>query len=54
MLIAKEGNIATLTLNRAAKLNALNYVTIEGIQRHLDANERDDTIRIVILDCARE
>lgn len=49
VLIGVEGSIATLTLNRPAKLNALNYATIDGIQRHLDAIERDDAIRIVIL-----
>ncbi len=49
VLIGVEDNIATLTLNRPAKLNALNYATIDGIQRHLDAIERDDAIRIVIL-----
>ena len=49
VLIDVEGSIATLTLNRPAKLNALNYATIDGIQRHLDAIERDDSIRIVIL-----
>src|SRR4051794_10752376 len=49
VLFGVEGNIATLTLNRPAKLNALNYAMIDGIQRHLDAIERDDAIRIVIL-----
>jgi enoyl-CoA hydratase len=49
VLFGVECNIATLTLNRPAKLNALNYATIDGIQRHLDVIERDDSIRIVIL-----
>lgn len=49
VLIDVEGNIATLTLNRPAKLNALNYPTIDALQRHLDAIERDDSIRVVIL-----
>ena len=48
-LIDVDGNIATLTLNRPPKLNALNYAMIDGIQRHLDAIERDDAIRVVIL-----
>ena len=49
VLIGVESNIATLTLNRPAKLNALNYATIDGIQRHLDTIERDESIRVVIL-----
>jgi len=49
VLIDVKDQIATLTLNRPAKLNALNYATIDGIQQHLDAIERDDSIRIVIL-----
>ncbi|SFJ46618.1 Enoyl-CoA hydratase/carnithine racemase [Bosea sp. OK403] len=49
VLIEIAGSIATLTLNRPAKLNALNYATIDALQRHLDAIERDEAVRIVIL-----
>ncbi|MBB5055156.1 enoyl-CoA hydratase/carnithine racemase [Afipia massiliensis] len=49
VLMSVKDNIATLTLNRPAKLNALNYDLIDAFQQHLDAIERDDTIRIVIL-----
>ena len=49
VLIEIESGIATLTLNRPNKLNALNYETIDAIQQHLDTIERDDSIRIVIL-----
>ena len=49
VLIGVEGQIATLTLNRPAKLNAIDYATIDALQRHLDAIERDENIRVVIL-----
>jgi enoyl-CoA hydratase/carnithine racemase len=49
VLIGVQDSIATLTLNRPEKLNALNYPTIDALQRHLDAIERDDSIRIIIL-----
>ncbi|POR52643.1 crotonase/enoyl-CoA hydratase family protein [Bosea psychrotolerans] len=54
VLIDMAGSIATLTLNRPAKLNALNYATIDALQRHLDAIERDEAVRIVILTGAGE
>lgn len=49
VLIDMAAGIATLTLNRPEKLNALNYATIDALQRHLDSIERDDSVRIVIL-----
>ncbi|MFX8696409.1 enoyl-CoA hydratase-related protein, partial [Acinetobacter baumannii] len=49
VLMSVEGNIATLTLNRPEKLNALSYALIDTFQQHLDAIERDDSIRVVIL-----
>jgi len=49
VLMSVQDNIGTLTLNRPAKLNALNYDLIDTFQQHLDAIERDDSIRIVIL-----
>jgi enoyl-CoA hydratase/carnithine racemase len=54
VLMSVEDNIATLTLNRPAKLNALNYSLIDAFQQHLDTIERDDSIRIVILTGAGE
>jgi enoyl-CoA hydratase/carnithine racemase len=48
-LISLEDGIATLTLNRPGKLNALNYATIDALQRHLDAIEPDNSIRVLIL-----
>jgi enoyl-CoA hydratase/carnithine racemase len=54
VLIEAGNGIATLTLNRPNKLNALNYETIDAIQQLLDAIERDDSIRVVILTGAGE
>jgi len=42
-------SIALLTLNRPAKLNALNYELIDRLMALLDAIERDDGVRAVIL-----
>lgn len=44
-----EGAIATLTLNRPEKLNALSYDTIDGLLRHLHHIEADPDVRGVIL-----
>jgi len=41
--------IALLTLNRPAKLNALNYELIDRLMALLDAIERDETVRAVVL-----
>ena len=54
VLIEIAGKIATLTLNRPAKLNALDYATIDELQKHLDSIERDEAIRVVILTGAGE
>ena len=54
VLIEIAGSIATLTLNRPDKLNALNYATIDMLQRDLDTIERDDSVGIVILTGAGE
>jgi enoyl-CoA hydratase/carnithine racemase len=44
-----DGDIATLTLNRPDKLNALNYETIDTLLGLLDAIESDPKVRGVIL-----
>jgi enoyl-CoA hydratase/carnithine racemase len=54
VLITRNGTIATLTLNRPEKLNALNYATIDALLGHLDAIEADDGVRGVILTGAGE
>ena len=41
--------VALLTLNRPAKLNAINYEMIDRLMSLLDTIERDDAVRVVIL-----
>lgn len=41
--------VAVLTLNRPAKLNALDYALIDTLAAALDAIEYDDTVRAVVL-----
>ncbi|MEP9349569.1 crotonase/enoyl-CoA hydratase family protein [Xanthobacter sp. KR7-225] len=49
-----HGAIATLTLNRPRKLNALDYETIDTLLADLDAIEGDDAVRGIILTGAGE
>ena len=46
--------VATLTLNRPAKLNALSYELIDRLMALLDGIEADDGVRVVILTGAGE
>ena len=54
VLIERRDAIATLTLNRPEKLNALNYALIDQLLDRLDAIEIDDGIRAIILTGAGE
>lgn len=54
VLIEHRDAIATLTLNRPEKLNALNYALIDELLDRLDAIEIDDSIRAIILTGAGE
>jgi enoyl-CoA hydratase/carnithine racemase len=49
VLCATRGKVALLTLNRPAKLNALNYEMIDRLMERLDAIERDDDVRAIVL-----
>lgn len=49
VLCVIEGGIATLTLNRPEKLNAINYEMAEALIDRLDALEDDRAIRVIIL-----
>ncbi|NKK91971.1 crotonase/enoyl-CoA hydratase family protein [Rhizobium leguminosarum bv. viciae] len=54
VLIDRHDGIATLTLNRPEKLNALNYALIDRLLAILDAIETDSSIRVIILTGAGE
>lgn len=54
VLIDSSDGIATLTLNRPEKLNALSYTLIDRLLVLLDEIEVDDTVRGVILTGAGE
>ena len=54
VLIESSDGIATLTLNRPEKLNALNYALIDRLLALLDTMEIDGSIRVVILTGAGE
>jgi len=47
--LAKEGRVATVTLNRPEKLNALNSRAVAELSKITNAIEKDDAIRVVIL-----
>ncbi|WP_034658196.1 crotonase/enoyl-CoA hydratase family protein [Chelativorans sp. J32] len=49
ILFDQRGDMATLTLNRPEKLNALSYALIDELLAALDRIETDRTIRAVIL-----
>lgn len=54
VLCEVAGGIATLTLNRPEKLNAINYAMIEALLDRLDALEADREVRAVIVTGAGE
>jgi enoyl-CoA hydratase/carnithine racemase len=54
VLLDTRDAIATLTLNRPQRLNALNYELIEALMAALDSIETDDATRAVILTGAGE
>lgn len=49
VLVNIDRSTAILTINRPDKLNALNYATIDTLQRRLDEVDQDESIRVVIL-----
>ncbi len=49
VLYTKTGNIATLTLNRPEKLNAMDEALMAALERHLIDIESDHEVRAVIL-----
>ena len=49
LLFTVENNIATITINRPDKMNALNRMVLDELHKAMDQVESDETIRSVIL-----
>ena len=49
VLIARNGAVGALTLNRPDKRNALDAAMVEGLTRGLDELANDDTVRVITL-----
>ena len=54
VLLAVEGTIATITLNRPEKLNALDPAMLARLDAILAALDRDPAVRVVLVTGARE
>ncbi len=49
ILVEQDGAVATITLNRPKVLNALNQETMDELVAALEALDRDDAIRCIVL-----
>ena len=49
ILVTTENNIATITINRPTKLNALNKTTIEELHKAFKTLAKNNEIRVIIL-----
>ncbi len=49
ILVSKEHNIATITINRPSKLNALNRATIDELHRAFEEANTDSDVKVIIL-----
>jgi enoyl-CoA hydratase len=49
LLVAADGGIATITVNRPEKLNALNHQTIAELDLAMDTLEGDESVRGIII-----
>jgi 2-(1,2-epoxy-1,2-dihydrophenyl)acetyl-CoA isomerase len=45
----RDGGVATVTLNRPERLNAITWQMVEGIIDCTDACRRDDTVRVMVI-----
>ena len=49
ILVTQNEKIATITINRPKKLNALNKVTIEELHEAFSTLQDDDTVKVILL-----
>lgn len=49
VLVATDGPVAILTLNRPGQMNAINREMIAALDRALDRIEADDSLRVVVI-----
>jgi enoyl-CoA hydratase len=49
LLCSIDGSVATLTLNRPDKLNAINDDLRRGLESSLEELDRDDVVRVIVL-----
>ncbi|WP_297517771.1 enoyl-CoA hydratase-related protein [Flavobacterium sp.] len=49
ILVSTEGHLATITINRPSKLNALNKATIQELHDALAQLDAEETIKVIIL-----
>ena len=49
ILVSKKNRLATITINRPKKLNALNRKTIEELNKVFQALEEDEKVKVIIL-----
>jgi enoyl-CoA hydratase/carnithine racemase len=49
LLVARDGAIATLTLNRPERLNAISGPMLDALARELVAADRDPSVRAIVL-----
>jgi enoyl-CoA hydratase len=54
LILERKGRVATVTINRPGKLNALNIATRDEIVAVFDELRRDDSVRVVVLTGAGE
>lgn len=49
VLLERDGPVATVTINRPDKLNALNLAVLQQLAERFDAIEHDDSVLVVVL-----
>jgi enoyl-CoA hydratase len=49
ILVASQNGLATITINRPKKLNALNKATIEELSEAFEVLEENETVKVIVL-----